>query len=69
MTAMIWQPINTAPKDGTTILIYEPGWPQPWRRIVAARWISAKERFESGDYAHRDATHWMPLPPITGTQS
>lgn len=61
-----WRPIETAPKDGTTILLYDRGWSQPWRTIVAARWVWQKSRFESGDFVHHSATHWMslPAPPV-----
>lgn len=68
-----WQPILTAPKDGTPILIYVPnqGWDQP---ILMASWyenrnypqhncweIFCGERF-SGDIKPDHPTHWMPLP-------
>jgi hypothetical protein len=58
-----WQPIETAPKDGTRILIWVEGralivhwqgpphapedWPQGWRCTM---------------FIHPDATYWMPLP-------
>ncbi len=58
-----WLPIETAPRNGTTILLYDPIWTTyPWRQYVSARWIAAKGRFESADYHHATATHWMPLP-------
>ena len=69
----MWQPIETAPKDGTSILISEEGHPY----VMQASW-------EPWDYAHdqsdcywrcgrqgakgyddsgsMDPTHWMPLP-------
>lgn len=57
-----WRDIASAPRDGTTVLLYEPGWTQPWHRVIAARWIQANKRFESYGFQHERATHWMPLP-------
>jgi hypothetical protein len=67
-----WQPIETAPKDGTFILIYE----SDGRVQVAAwvldgpdmRWCVQLTQLLSPDtYPTSDVTHWMPLPsPPTG---
>ena len=62
-----WQPIETAPRDGTQIL----GWDGDERRIVwwceGGRWISDKlQEYHPGE--REDPTHWQPLPsppPIT----
>ena len=65
---MNWQPIETAPKDGTEVLVFWPYWSR--KPFIA---------FYSGDvggwdgerclspthceaYAERAPTHWMPLP-------
>ncbi len=61
-----WQPIATAPKDGTVILIYgdEAMTTAYWRHIQMGRdgyWAL----WCAGSYAEDDevnATHWMPLP-------
>lgn len=64
-----WQPIETAPKDGTPILLYWPG----HRGHIAtncfvARWnVLAEDWLSSGQPVWRGAgiyepTHWMPLP-------
>ena len=64
-----WQPIETAPKDGTQILVWSPyrhtcvTWysgqyddqPHGW-----IDWFTGKE-YGGNWYAHK-ATHWMPLP-------
>lgn len=61
-----WQPIETAPKDGTIVLLYIP-WMSGYD-VVSASWgyaswclTQAGTRCESAD-ADGSATHWMPLP-------
>ena len=55
----LWQPIATAPRDGTTILVYEPGFFQTaaWESDeFRAGWTNAYSSWLG------DITHWMPLP-------
>lgn len=66
-----WQPIETAPKDGTRIIIFLGS---PWARIVTARWFDLWRNWQEGDFPEdRDEycgigsqvpTHWMPLPAV-----
>lgn len=55
-----WKPIETAPKDGTPLLLFGiyPGDQQPlwW---VTGGWQNGRFR---GDYATPPPTHWLPLP-------
>lgn len=67
---MDWQPIETAPRDGTDILIYV----QLSNECFVAYWHSRFSKLVRGDawafatlfggrtaYT-KEATHWMPLP-------
>ncbi len=57
---MEWQPIESAPRDGTLILAVEKGGP------ILIEWESGgrNEGFwrDQDHYVHTEATHWMPLP-------
>lgn len=70
-----WQPIETAPKDGTLILVYEPVRQYAEAGIYMVSWdreypyqpktwcIVYSEQDEQGGCATVDwATYWMPLP-------
>lgn len=59
-----WRPIETAPKDGTKVLVCGPhenggtyqavtAWPKGW----VARWPVSYEAYAAGE-----PTHWQPLP-------
>jgi hypothetical protein len=66
VTMSNWQPIETAPKDGTDILIWNGSW------MVTVRWAPPYQYgywdlVECGTHASDgfltyDPTHWMPLP-------
>lgn len=53
---MDWQPIESAPKDGTTVLVWSPthGAFVAWNK--GHGWHT-----EPGVYVRRP-THWMPIP-------
>jgi hypothetical protein len=71
---MIWQPIETAPKDGTPILVYCPDARKPHESITAARYIPytptwgywepcvADHESERWPRLKDQPTHWMKLP-------
>ena len=62
---MEWQPIETAPKDGTVVLL------AGCRKPVAAAWLEDEidwwhvDDNKRGPFALRGPgpTHWMPMPP------
>jgi len=68
-----WQPIDTAPKDGTVILVFLLNFWTISCRITTAAWSSTESLRATGDGewlvdapAHHPPltpTHWMPLPP------
>ena len=64
-----WQPIETAPKDGTHILIFCPHDDVPiavghmWAGEGPAFWSYADELLMNVCPEGCDPTHWMPLPP------
>ena len=59
-----WQPIETAPKDGTKILAFDPSlfgiclaiWYQ-------GGWYVSEESQDGSGYEDMPISHWMPLPP------
>ena len=57
---MKWQPIETAPKDGPRVLVYDPGW--NGGVINIARWWEGQYRVGDLPGVETYPTHWMPLP-------
>ena len=62
---MSWQPIETAPKDGTTVIAYRPTTPP---HIEGMYWVGENDSWHwsyDGDSPReggQQPTHWMPLP-------
>lgn len=66
-----WQPIKTAPRDGTIILVYLP-WPHKSYRVRQASYGGQNSNkpnqwyiyFNRSDarYIDIEPTHWMPFP-------
>ena len=55
-----WQPIETAPKDGTRILVWDDDTIETaYWAIFRSRWEHAWDGAELGAF---EITHWMPLP-------
>ena len=76
---MKWQPIDTAPKDGTHILIIIP-YTEEWRKptVAIARWYNDSynrkyrkprpywqwDEMRVGSQRELQPTRWMPLPEV-----
>jgi hypothetical protein len=63
-----WQPIETAPKDGTDLLLW---WPY-WSKIPVHGYWSLGEWASLSAISEGDGpTHWMPLPapPTEGSDA
>jgi len=61
---MNWQPIETAPKTGVGILVYQP-WKSGYDEIMIGHYANGWVRSETSSYDELDKihpTHWMPLP-------
>jgi hypothetical protein len=64
-----WRPIETAPKDGTSIIVMDD---RVKDLAAVASWDAdepsrAKWATIDGGYHQDRFTHWMPLPPVPGT--
>jgi hypothetical protein len=75
-----WQPIETAPKDGTRIAFkneqsgledigHWDSWTDMpnWRRELLPDFAKEWDGEWSTDFGNGDMTHWMPLPPPPAT--
>lgn len=61
-----WLPIETAPKDGTLVLLWQKGHPQFVGEYVIDRWWTEAEWANDCERLRPpecDPTHWQPLPP------
>ena len=69
-----WQPIETAPKDGTRILLFVPPYGASTGHYSPARsnWGEKASLWIAHAVLNKEAapTHWMPLPepPLTAAQ-
>lgn len=55
----LWKPIQTAPKDGTRILVY---WPNCPMNIVHWSEFQQSWLFDFDDRKCNEPTHWRPRP-------
>lgn len=58
-----WQPIETAPKDGTTILLWEgESGTECWVVPVTGSWDCGEWTLTCHGFSTLAPSHWMPLP-------
>ncbi len=64
----MWQPIETAPKDEETVLLFSPiAARKPfitvgWFDVDKYRWFMLDACAHSHGFIAQQPTHWMPLP-------
>jgi len=57
-----WQPIATAPKDGTKVLLRGDPYSYSWATFVASWKVWPKYAgWQQDDLCDVEPTHWMPL--------
>ncbi len=70
--AMVWQPIETAPKNGLPVLVCVGGHYDiaVWRRspLDGDLWHLRREGFSSDRWSP-SPTHWLPLPALPAAQA
>ena len=72
-----WQPIETAPKDGTKIIVYFPAlgkaatahWSKSCNNRTDGKWPWSYHVGSQAFNRWEAPTHWMPLPPAPGSAS
>ena len=65
-----WQPMETAPRDGTRILVFTPG-EKEWDGVMTAKWCKTYNCWwgdpnEASEYDpdSLEPTLWMPTPAL-----
>lgn len=67
IAARAWQPIETAPRDGTTILLFAPAWEN-----AVTGWTFGDDEWQDCPFNPNRLdyrpTHWQPLPSPPTTE-
>ncbi|MDW9762194.1 DUF551 domain-containing protein [Sinorhizobium meliloti] len=63
-----WQPIETAPKDWTDVLLFVPNLDSDWRNVCEGYYDAENEVWENPMFGAVDPTHWQPLPTPPETE-
>jgi hypothetical protein len=57
-----WQPIDTAPKDGTDIIVYRPKFDGPYIPEVGTDYWHERLNCWGNSRSNTPPTHWQPFP-------
>ena len=70
LRALVRQPIETAPRDGTEILGFMPSYYQGKGGTKTLCWMNFSDRpgWYGGIAEPHEPTHWMPIPSTTLTE-
>ncbi|MQX90270.1 hypothetical protein [Sinorhizobium meliloti] len=63
-----WQPIKTAPKDWTDVLLFVPNLDSDWRNVCEGYYDAENEVWENPMFGAVDPTRWQPLPAPPETE-
>lgn len=58
-----WQPIESAPRDWSDILLFVPDLESGFRRVCEGYFDDDKKMWRSPAFKIVEPTHWQPLPP------
>lgn len=61
-----WRPIETAPRDGTPVLVI---WKAYLPEVVCAVVMWDGDQWREADDIVSGPTHWLPLPPAPGAET
>lgn len=64
-----WQPMETAPKNGSFVWAWNPHQPEVMRRLRWGRRLNGRLKTEDwvthkGCVTSYEPTHWLPAPPV-----
>lgn len=57
-----WEPIDSAPRDWTDVLLFDPAYPHDHRTVFEGYFDAETEAWLSAEGETVSPTHWQPLP-------
>ncbi|ASP95297.1 DUF551 domain-containing protein [Sinorhizobium meliloti] len=61
-TGKKWEPIDSAPRDWTDVLLFDPAYPHDHRTVFEGYFDAETEAWLSAEGETVSPTHWQPLP-------